>query len=134
MTTEAPEILIGLRDADHVLLRNWRHDREEWTYADADIRCGPWHGQLKVAFYSDEVARFSEAIQRLYRDLSGTATLHPIEPYLKLTLVGNGRGGVDVLGSAQSEFGNDTHLSFCFSIDQTFLPRIADGLMANSSR
>lgn len=41
---EASEVLIGLHDGDHVSLRNWRGAPEDWTYADAEIRCGPWLG------------------------------------------------------------------------------------------
>ena len=74
---EASEVLIGLQDGDHVSLRNWRHAPEDWTYADAEIRCGPWEGEIQVAFYSDELARFAEAIRTLYRELGGKAELHP---------------------------------------------------------
>ena len=131
---EAAEVLIGLPDGDHVLLRNWRHAPEDWTYADAEIRCGPWQGRIEVAFYSDELARFAEAIRTLYRELGGKAELHPFDSPFALTLTGNSRGGITVAGLAQSDFVTDTELRFHFLIDQTFLPGIADSLIAAKSR
>lgn len=131
---QAAQVLIGLSDGDYVSLGNWRKDvrDQEWTYADAEIRCGPWQGRIRVEFYKNELMRFAEEIRALYKELDGKATLHPIEPYLSLALTGNGRGGIEVEGTAQSESGfvTGTKLCFHFSIDQTFLPRIADGLVA----
>jgi hypothetical protein len=131
---EASEVLIGLQDGDHVSLRKWRHAPEDWTYAEAEIRCGPWQGEIQVAFYSDELAKFAEAIRTLYRELVGKAELHPFDSPFVLTLIGNGRGGIAVDGHAQSDFVTDTELRFHFSIDQTFLPQIADSLIAATFR
>ena len=131
---DTSEVLIGLPEGDHVLPFNWRRADEEWTCAEADVRCGPWQGRLRVEFYSDELRTFGEEIRRLYKELRGTATLHPIEPHLTLKFTGNGRGEIEVDGVAQSQFGMDTRLSFHFVIDQTFLPRIADGFCAHSVR
>jgi hypothetical protein len=130
---QAGEVLIGLSDGDHVLLQNWRHAPEGWTYADAEIRCGPWQGRIRVSFYSGELIAFADEIRTLYRQLGGKATLRPIEPHLTLTLTGDGRGGIEVDGTAEGTFGMDTQLCFHFSIDQTFLLRIADGLAAAKS-
>jgi hypothetical protein len=52
---QGADVLIGLPEGDHVLFRNWRRAPEDWTYADAEIRCGPWQGEIKVAFYADEL-------------------------------------------------------------------------------
>lgn len=131
---EASEVLIGLRNGDRISLWNWRYAEEEWTYADAEIRCGPWEGRIKVAFYSDELARFADAIRTLYQNLNGKAELHPFDSPFLLILTGNGRGGVAVDGHAQSDFDTDTKLHFHFMLDQTFLPRIADSLVAVNTR
>jgi hypothetical protein len=124
------EVLIGLPDGDHVLLRDWRRASEEWTLGEAEVRCGPWQGRVRVEFYSNELERFAEEIRKLYRELSGQAILHPIETYITITLTGDGRGGIKVDGYALSDFVTDTRLCFQFTIDQTFLPRIADELCA----
>ena len=130
---EASEVLIGLQDGDHVSLKNWRFSSEDWTYGHAEIRCGTWRGGIKVAFYADELARFAEAIRTLYSDLRGKAELKPFDCRFALILTGNGRGEITVDGHAGSDFVNDTELRFQFLIDQTFLPRIADGFAAVKS-
>ena len=127
-------MLIGLKEGDHVSLRNWRLAWEDWTYADAEIRCGPWLGGIKVAFYGDELARFAEAIRTLHSELRGKAELRPFDCRFALILTGNGRGEITVDGHAGSDWVTDTELRFQFLIDQTFLPRIADGLAAVKSR
>jgi hypothetical protein len=131
---EALEVLIGLPDSDHISLRNWRRAPEDWTYAVAEVCCRPWQGRIKVASYSDELARFADAIRTLYRNLNGKAELHPFDSPFALTLTGDGRGGISVDGHAQADFVNDTKLSFHFEVDQTFLHRIADGLLAVNPR
>ena len=128
---DSSEVLIGLKGGDHVLLYNWRHGHEGWTYADADVLCGVWKGGFRVSFYSNEHVKFAEELRQLYQDLSGIATLKPIDNYLEMTFTGDGRGGVEIEGRAQSLFGIETYLCFSFSIDQTFLPKIADGLSAH---
>jgi hypothetical protein len=114
---------------DHVLLTNWRHLPEEWISADAEVRCGPWQGRLRVSFYGgNALSIFAEELKQLYRELHGTAILAATEPRLSIRLTGNGRGGITVEGEAQSDFVNETELHFQFTIDQTFLPGIADGI------
>ena len=132
--SDTSEVLIGLPEGDHVLFLNWRRASEGWICAEADVRCGPWHGRIKVEFYMDELFKFGEEVRRLYRDLKGTAKLNPIESDIKLELTGNGRGEIEVTGVARSQFAIDSQLSFRFLIDQTFLPNIADGLCVHSGR
>ena len=57
-----------------------------------------------------------------------------MEPNIELTLTGNGRGEIEVEGDARSDYVSGTHLHFKFFIDQTFLPKIADGLIAADPR
>lgn len=118
-------MLIGMAESDHILLTNWRHLPEDWIAADAEVRCGPWRGRLKVSFYGgNTLSIFAEELKQLHRDLCGPARLAATEPRLSISLTGNGRGGITVEGDAQSDFVNDTNLHFQFSIDQTFLPGI----------
>lgn len=131
---DTSEVLIGLLEGDHVSLSNWRHESDGWVCADAEVRCGPWQGRLRVEFHPGELPRFAEEIERLYNELRGTAVLKPIEPYIELELSGNGRGGIEVKGIARSQFEVQSWLSFHFAIEQTFLPRIAAGLRAHGAR
>jgi hypothetical protein len=117
-----------------VLLFSWRRTPEGWVCGKADVHCGPWLERVKVEFYMDELPRFGEEIRQLYHDLKGTAALDSIESDLTLRLTGNDRGAIEVAGTARSQFATSSELSFRFFIDQTFLPKIADSLCANSGR
>jgi hypothetical protein len=126
--SDPSEVLIGLTDGDHFSLSNWRSAHEGWLSADAEVLCGVWNAKIKVEFRSHELVTFAKELRNLYRDLSGFARLQPSEPYLQLTFTGNGRGQIKVEGRAQTRFEVRTYLSSEFLIDQTFLPKIANGL------
>jgi hypothetical protein len=66
----------------------------------------------------------------LLGNLSGTARLYPIEPNVSMTLAGDGKGHITVKGLAQNTFGSGTQFNFCFEIDQTYLTKIVNSLLA----
>jgi hypothetical protein len=80
-----------------------------------------------------ELARFAEEIQVLYGDLRREATLQPIEPHLTLSFAGDGKGHIEVVGTAQNHFASGTELSFSLEADQTYLPGIAKAPRAAES-
>jgi hypothetical protein len=126
---KANEVLIGNRGGDHISIRvRPEPNSEGWFGAVVEIRCDGWHSLLGANFYRDELKRFAEEIRILYRDLSGTALLQPIEPFITLKFEGDGKGHVVVDGVARKSLSVATKLAFQFEIDQTYLPQIADGL------
>jgi hypothetical protein len=76
-----------------------------------------------------ELGRFGGEVEQLYRDLRGKAVLRPMEPFLEMTLEGDGRGHISVTGTARHELGAGSHLAFEFELDQTQLPSIARALI-----
>jgi len=99
-----------------------------WMRADVEVRCDGWAGKLKWSLMSGELARFAGEIRQLRRQLHGTATLEPLEPNIRLTFIGDGKGHVAVQGIAQNNFASGTELRFDLTIDQTYLEEIADSL------
>jgi hypothetical protein len=79
---------------------------------------------------SGELGRFAHEVRKVYKSLTGTAELNPIEPNLILTLKGDGKGHVEVTGRGINHFGSGTSLQFRFDIDQTYLIGIAEALAA----
>ena len=75
-----------------------------------------------------ELRKFAQEVDALRRKLSGTARLSPLEPNLRLTLTGDGKGHINVEGTARNRLGSGTKLEFEFEIDQTFLGKIARAL------
>jgi hypothetical protein len=101
---------------------------EGWHRANIEIRCDGWRGNVREDFRKGELSRFAEEIRQLYHDLLGTARLDPLEPNVTLTLTGDGKGHITVAGVARNDFVRKVFLNFQFSIDQTYLPAIADSL------
>jgi hypothetical protein len=69
----------------------------------------------------------------LYEELRGEARLEPIEPHLTLSFAGDGKGHIEVVGTAQNHLGSGTKLSFWLEADQTYLPAIARAVRAADS-
>jgi hypothetical protein len=82
---------------------------------------------FRASFLQGELSGFARELQTLHKGLKGKAILAPLEPNLELSLVGDGRGYIEITGSARAQFHTKTELSFCFGIDQTYLPDIAKG-------
>jgi len=122
------EIVIGNSGADHVSFRAGGRDDEGWSSVEIGVSCDGWSGSMKGSFFRGELARFGEQLHQLHRDLSGIARLHPLEPNIALTLIGDGKGHILVKGEAQNHFEGSTRLTFEFTIDQTYLKGIADAL------
>lgn len=122
-------IVIGNSDSEQVIIELVGPRVEQWTVAHVEVACGVWRGAFECEFYDDELHRFGEEIQQLYRALNGTAGLIPIEPNLELKLTGDGKGHIAVTGRAVAEFRTSTYLIFEFSLDQTQLPVIAAALL-----
>jgi hypothetical protein len=101
---------------------------EGWYDASVHVRCGVWTGAFRAEFRAGELRTFASELEHLYRSLSGCARLDPIEPYLSLTFVGDGKGHIAVAGKAQQQFGLDTYLTFELALDQTDLPTIVRAL------
>jgi hypothetical protein len=72
--------------------------------------------------------RFAREVRTLQKSLKGKATLLPLEPNLTLSLAGDGKGHVQIDGTARNRFDSGTKLSFQMEVDQTYLLGIAKSL------
>lgn len=130
-TSEAEEIRIGGDTVEFVSIRRLGPNRDrEWFRAEIEVQCDGWRGKFHADFMHGELARFAEQLEELYQALQSHAILNPIEAPLKLTFVGNGKGHIEVTGTAQTNWVSGTRLEFFLNIDQTFLPSIAQKLRA----
>jgi hypothetical protein len=123
------EVLIGDRIAAGISLRRTSANTNEgWFNAEVAIQCDGFRGKFRANFEQGELSRFAAQLQVLYKKLKGVAVLAPLEPKLELSCTGDGRGHIEVKGTARAQFHTGTVLSFRFAIDQTYLPAIATGL------
>jgi len=75
-----------------------------------------------------ELSRFARELRILHEQLNGEAILAPLESNLELSFAGDGKGHVEVKGTARNNFHSGTKLSFRLDLDQTYLSAIAKAL------
>ncbi|HEV2315563.1 MAG TPA: hypothetical protein VGR94_09680 [Candidatus Acidoferrales bacterium] len=129
------EIRIGGDTTEFVSIRRLsRNDPEEWFQTEIEVQCDGWRGKARASFMRGELTHFAEEIEVLHRKLRGEAILHAVEAPLELSLVGDGKGHIEVIGTARNNWSSGTKLEFSLHIDQTFLPGIAERLRAADSK
>ncbi len=75
-----------------------------------------------------ELSGFAQQVHNLHKHLHGKATLDPMEPNLRLSPSGDGKGHVEISGVACNHFHTGTELAFKMQLDQTYLSGIAKAL------
>jgi hypothetical protein len=123
-------VLIGSIDADHLLIElTGRCSEESWLEGSVEVVADVWRGTVPSGFQAGELRNFAAQLELLFRDLHGIARLSPADPYLDLECSGDGRGHIQIKGTAQNRM-DGSSLMFCFQIDQTELPAIIAALKA----
>jgi hypothetical protein len=123
------EVSIGDRITERISLRRTSANTNEgWFDAEVMVQCDGFKGKFRANFAQGELSRFAGALDALYKKLEGEAVLAPLEPNLELSFIGDGKGHIEVKGTARAQFHTGTKLAFRFAIDQTYLPAIAAGL------
>jgi hypothetical protein len=123
------EVLISGQTGERVTIRRVTAiGSEGWFDAEVEVRCDGWHGKFRASFMQGELSHFAQELRILYEQLNGKAILAPMEPNLELSFTGDGKGHVEVEGTARNNFHTGTELSFRLDLDQTCLPAIAKAL------
>jgi hypothetical protein len=102
----------------------------DWIGGDAEIKVRGFSASISADFEPTDFQVFEAEIRVLYENLSGEAQLRPRDEQLTVSLRGNGRGGIEVSGTAWFVACYGSKLDFEFEIDQTFLPAIVEQLSA----
>jgi len=118
-------IIIGERDADHVMLEPLAKVASGWRTTNIGVRCGVWAGHFTGQFMVGELTKFGKEIEYFCQNLKPAATLNSVEHYLQMTLVDAGHGRVRAEGLTRERLGAKTALEFEFECDRATLPEIA---------
>ena len=127
---ESGHVVIGRAENERLTIEVVSPEADDWRVSHVEVACGIWRGSFRWNFYKGELRQLAYDVQQLYRTLSGTASLVPMEPNLTLNMTGDGKGHIAVEGRAEPEFYTNTYLDFGFALDQTDLPAIATALLA----
>ncbi|MED5612388.1 WapI family immunity protein [Janthinobacterium sp. P210005] len=124
------QIHIG-NDSEFVEIIIRKHNgTDDWVGGDAEIRVRGFSASISADFEPTDFQIFEAELRALYENLSGKAQLLPREEQLTLKLRGNGRGGIEVSGTAWFVACYGSKLDFEFEIDQTYLPAVLEQLSA----
>ncbi len=127
------ELCIGSRAGDHVIILVGQADYSDgcdWVPSSLDIAAGAWRGSLDVSLCTSDFTRFRTQLQTFYETLSGTARFDTIERQLELECSIDNLGHVAINGIAVDRAGDGNRLSFCLTLDQSYLPEIISQLHA----
>jgi hypothetical protein len=92
-----------------------------WLKSRVEISVGSFSGSFGLSLMTGDFVSFLKQLDSLYQTLEGEAKFETMEGQIGFSLVGNGRGGIEVSGYAVDRAGVGNRLEFKFSIDQTYL-------------
>lgn len=102
-----------------------------WLDTPLTIHVGSFDGQVSSTLRSNELLKFKEELEVLYRDNAGTAVLSSMEDWLLIEFVADALGHLKVTGHLRDEvgggYGNDLDFELR-GLDQTWLPPILTSL------
>ena len=124
------QIHIG-NDSEFVEIVIRKHNgTDDWVGGDGEIKVRGVSASISADFERTDFQIFEAELRALYKNLSGKAQLLPREEQLTLTLLGNGRGGIEVSSTAWFAACYGSKLDFEFEVDQTYLPAVLQQLSA----
>jgi hypothetical protein len=100
--------------------------------AEITLASGGFRAKYEADLRTTEFVSFREELVPLYRNLTGTASFTPMEPWLEVEVAGDGRGHFRAVCVARDDFVEDREFRFTVSFDQTELAEVIrslDGIM-----
>jgi hypothetical protein len=131
-------VTIGTADGDRVtisVLGRMHGDATDfwdgnWLISPIEVHVGSFAGRISAGLRSDEIQGFREDLERVYRDLHGTARLTSMEEWLDLTMTITATGQFEVAGRMIDNPGSGNELRFEIDgLDQSHAPELIDGLL-----
>jgi hypothetical protein len=129
-------VRIGSTLGHAVVVRATRRERPDatdywdgnWIHADIEVAAGAFRGRYEAQLRAEEVHAFRDEMRALGSKLDGMAAFKTIEEWLRMQIVGDGRGHFRASCHAIDAPDGGTRLTFEVSFDQTELPAIVRAL------
>ena len=136
--TDAPLLVVGRGDSGCIRVKFLRRTHPScadfwdgnWVSVRVQIRVGGFEGRVLGDLRADELAEFREQVASLYATLKGEAALETMETWLSIRLTADRLGHMEVRGFLRDTPGTGNRLDFAFTLDQTDLPTVLEGLDA----
>jgi hypothetical protein len=92
---------------------------DNWLRAESDVVAGGFRGRATAAFITSELSKFLSELRPLFETLRGKAEFVTIEEQLRLQLVGDDKGHIELTGEVADQPGIGNRLHFSFEFDQS---------------
>jgi hypothetical protein len=96
---------------------------DNWLTTEIRVHAGCFHGKISAAIITSEFTRFLPQLRELHEKLTGKAEFRTLEGQLSLTLMGDGRGHIELEGEVLDKAGIGNRLNFHLQLDQTHLAK-----------
>ena len=94
---------------------------DNWLTVDIRVQAGGFHGVASAAILTGELVGFASQLRPLFEKLSGSAQFSTMEGQLTLSLVGDGKGHIELRGEVLDQAGIGNSLHFSLEFDQSQL-------------
>lgn len=129
---------LGPAQGDHIAIHAYAYERtpsgefydDNWLSCEVDIRAGAFAGRYPASVLTADFDDLRQDLERLHRDLQGTASFEPMEHPLRIDFRCDGLGHVHATGIAMDQPGQGQALHFSLSFDQTELGEALVGLQS----
>jgi hypothetical protein len=99
------------------------------------VQVGGFTARLDAGLRAEELRNFRVALERVYADVKGSATLSSLEHWIELTVECHPTGSLSISGIAADDPGMWNTLHFVIEgLDQTDIPSLVDALVAAEER
>jgi hypothetical protein len=107
---------------------------DNWLTVKIQVAAGGFRGTVDAAILTDELTRFLTQLRPVYENLRGTAEFTTLEEQLRLTLSGDGKGHIELIGQLADQPGIGNRLHFTLRFDQSQLAESIRQLAAVTSQ
>ncbi|MGN9847391.1 WapI family immunity protein [Nonomuraea sp. H19] len=141
---EHAEIVIGRGgNFDHVLIRVLGRMHPgctdfwdgNWLISPIHVQVGGFAAEVDAGLRIEELRDFRVALERVYAEVKGSATLSSLEHWIELTVEFRPTGALSIAGTVTDHPGMRNTLHFEIdNLDQTDIPELVGALVAVEKR
>ncbi|MFI9594547.1 hypothetical protein [Nonomuraea sp. NPDC052265] len=106
-----------------------------WLTSPIHVQVGGFVAKIDAGLRAEELRNFRVALEQVYAEVKGSATLSSLEHWIELTVECHPTGSLSISGIAADDPGMWNALRFVIEgLDQTDIPALVDALVAVEKR
>jgi len=124
------EAIITGEKGRQLVIKVKNYENKDWLNTEIRIFAGAFSGKVAACLNTTELKAFYNELKSLNESFKGTAQYVSLENWLQIEVSGDGLGHFWAKGFVADDFDETVanRLNFSISFDQTFMPKILEGL------